>query len=305
MNKLFLIVNLIFFAPNLFSQFNKDSDEIKAQNIKSITFSNEALCKFDTEGRLIEYVSGDINQKLEESDIPHGQIYLFTVDTIGNFTYLIGLDYNQCEESNCDPDTVCYQFWKFTGTDLDSSYGWEYTETSGEKSNRDFEACIYSSKLFGDTLMEKLYTFNESKKSSEIQIKFTIKLKPNKILYFEAGIPNRYLFTDSAKFFLDSLNYGYRTIIYYSKKGIPKKSIFINSNGDSTAICSRFKELNDHYSCICETPWGRKESSLSKKVLGKLSSKIRVEQNHLNEFTLSPSLFLVRDNFILEIEYYK
>lgn len=304
MNKLFLILTLILLVPNVFSQFNKDSDKIKAQKIKSITFSDDAMCKFDTEGRLIEYVKGDLNQKLEESDIPHGQIYQFTVDTIGNFTSLIGLDFSRCEKTDCQPDTICYQFWKFTDAKLDSSYGWEYTDSYGELLHRDFEACLYSSKTFGDTLVEQLYTFNKRKKFSDIRIKFTVKLKTNKMLYQEMEIPYRYLYTDSAKYFLDSLNYGNRTIIQFNKKGKPKKSIFMNSNGDTTANCSQFKELNDHYTCICDTPWGRKESSLSKNILSRLSSKIRVEQYHLNEFTLSPSLFLERENHFLKIEYY-
>src|SRR5690606_26456750 len=139
MTKVYLIFTLLVIAPYTYRQFNQDSKEINARKIKSITFPNESKCKFDKDGRLFDYIKGDINQNLEESNIPYGQIYKYTVDTLGNFTKLIGLDFSSCRDSICQPDTICYQYWNLSGMDLDFSYGWEYMDSYGELSSRDLE----------------------------------------------------------------------------------------------------------------------------------------------------------------------
>lgn len=303
MTKVYLIFTLLVIAPYTYSQFNQDSKEIKARKIKSITFPNEAQCKFDKEGRLIEYIKGDINQNLEESNIPYGQIYKYTVDTLGNFTKLIGLDFSSCRDSICQPDTICYQYWNLSGMDLDFSYGWEYMDSYGELSSRDLEGSIYLREVFGDTIVEKIHFFDRDRRPNGIKISFTVELQSRRTLYFETEVPFQYLYSDSVRYFLDSLEYGSRIIVDYSKKRKIKSTTTINSNGDTTKTCSRFKDKGNYYSCTCETRQGKKETFFSKKAFKNFSNKVRVEQDNRIEFTTNPSSILPQ--YQTKIEYYE
>ncbi|NOQ75688.1 MAG: hypothetical protein GQ574_27020 [Crocinitomix sp.] len=230
MIKLNFILALTLLNLNAYGQFNKDAKEIKSQRIKSIAFSYNAKCIFDKKGRLIEYIDGDLNEFLDNSDIPHGQINKYTIDSLGNFTQLTVLDYNRCRRSKCQPDTICYSKSSFNGNELDSAFNWEYTDDFGPKTISEIYYASYSKSVRGDTIVEKLYSFwKEVEREPELEIKFTIALTSRKTLYLFIKIPFRYYFSDSVINYLDSTNYGYRTIVKFNRKAKVKNATIVSA----------------------------------------------------------------------------
>lgn len=119
MMKFYSVFAFIIFNASLYGQYNLDANEIK-----SINFSNEAECSFDKKGRLIEYRKGDLKSFLDNTDVKHGQIEKYTIDSLGNFTQCTVLNYSICRQVLCQPDTINYAKGVFDGTELEASFAW-------------------------------------------------------------------------------------------------------------------------------------------------------------------------------------
>jgi len=230
MIRIYLILTLLVISPYTYSQFNHDSKKVEKLKIKSITIQR-AKYIFDQRGRLIEYWYEGNGMILEKNTPPLGELNKFKIDTLGRFTENMCLDFNPCTDTICDPDTISYYYWKYTDTKLDSHYSWDYGGDYGNTSSLEWQK--YTRKSYGDTVVEKLWGEGGNNTPKLIYIKITIDLKPKRQLHFLTRIPYRFINSDSARFFIDSTNYGSNVIIDYKKNGRIKK---INSRKNPLGI---------------------------------------------------------------------